>query len=78
MRKEWKDRDGKERFVLWLIILIVSLKSAEERELWEPEEYTKTLTHKGLWKFEQQCFWKFIKFPWSSEERATIAEKHHS
>lgn len=29
-----------ERFILWLIILIVSLKSAEEGKLWELEEYT--------------------------------------
>lgn len=44
----WKREHGgktemeRKRFILWLIILTVSLRSAEERELWEPEEYTKT------------------------------------
>ncbi len=44
-KKDEERETERKRFILWLIIFIVSLKSTKERVLWEPEEYTETLTH---------------------------------
>lgn len=70
-RERGRTEMERKRFILWLIILIVSLRSAEERELWEPEEYTKTLAqytciHNGAVPQRLMKVWAavFLKVHW--------------